>query len=59
MDLTVDEQKLLADFRRLSPTGRTELLEYAITVIRSSIAAAEEPDTTPAPLEPSPEADPR
>ena len=29
MDLTLDEQKLLADFHRLSPEGKQELLTYA------------------------------
>ncbi len=29
MDLTLDEHKLLADFHRLCPDGKKELLDYA------------------------------
>ena len=30
MDLTLDEHKLLAEFRRLSPTGKQELIDFAL-----------------------------
>ena len=46
MDLTLDEQKLLADFRRLSPVGKQELLEYAVFLSRKNAAASAAPDTT-------------
>ncbi len=29
MELKLDEQKLLGEFRRLSPEGKAELLDYA------------------------------
>jgi hypothetical protein len=34
MDLTLDEHKLLADFRHLSPEGKKELLDYAAFLVR-------------------------
>lgn len=34
MDLTLDEHKLLAEFRRLSPAGKDELLGYAGLLLR-------------------------
>ncbi|HEY6009319.1 MAG TPA: hypothetical protein VIU40_13420 [Geobacteraceae bacterium] len=34
MDLTLDEHKLLADFHRLSPEGKKELLDYASFLVR-------------------------
>ena len=33
MDLTLDEHKLLADFHRLSPEGKKELLDYAAFLV--------------------------
>lgn len=30
MELNIEEQKLLADFRQLSPAGKKELLDYAV-----------------------------
>lgn len=29
MDLTLDEHRLIAEFRRLSPAGKQELLDFA------------------------------
>ena len=46
MNLTLDEQKLLADFRRLTPLGRKELLEYAVFLARKAATSSAEPDTT-------------
>ena len=34
MDLKLDEQKLLADFCRLSPEGKKELLDFAAFLVR-------------------------
>jgi len=34
MDLTLDEQRLLAEYRRLTPAARDELLAYAATLMR-------------------------
>ena len=34
MDLKLDEQLLLADFRRLSPEGKKELLDYAAFLVK-------------------------
>ena len=59
MDLTLDEQKLLADFRRLTPVGKKELLEYAVFLARKAGTAAE-PDaaSNQCRLEPSHDARP-
>jgi len=46
MDLTLDEQKLLADFRRLTPVGKHELREYAVSLARKAGAATADHDTT-------------
>ncbi len=46
MDLKLDEQLLLADFRRLDPTGKKELMEYAACLAKKCRAAnPEEPAT--------------
>ena len=60
MDLTLDEQKLLADFRRLTPVGKKELLEYAVFLARKAGTAAAEPDaaSNQCRLEPSHDARP-
>ena len=60
MDLTLDEQKLLADFRRLTPVGKNELLEYAVFLARKTGSASAAADTTATQcrLEPSHEARP-
>jgi len=42
MDLKLDEQKLLADFRRLDQDGRTELLDYAAFLVKKYHEAASE-----------------
>jgi hypothetical protein len=33
MDLTLDEQRLIIEFRKLPPSGREELLKYAATLL--------------------------
>ncbi len=43
MDLKLDEQQLVADFRRLDPVGRKELLKYAVCLVRKQQTASEEP----------------
>jgi len=43
MDLTLDEQKLLADFRRLTPAGKDELLEHAVLLGRRGERTSAEP----------------
>jgi hypothetical protein len=40
MDLTIDEHRLIADFRKLTPLGRDELLAAAASIVRR--AGAEE-----------------
>ena len=42
MDLNLDEQKLLAEFRRLDPEGKTELLDYAVFLVKKYQEAAPE-----------------
>ena len=34
MDLTLDEQRLIAEYRRLTPAGRDDLLAHASTLVR-------------------------
>ena len=34
MDLTLDEQRLIAEYRRMTPVGRDDLLAYASTLVR-------------------------
>ena len=34
MDLKLDEQLLVADFRRLDPAGKRELLDYAAFLVK-------------------------
>ena len=36
MDLTLDEQRLIAEYRRLSPGARDDLLTYASTLVRNA-----------------------
>jgi len=36
MDLSLDEQRLIAEFRRLTPSGRDELLAAAASLVRRS-----------------------
>jgi len=47
MDLNLDEQMLLAEFRRLDPEGKTELLDYAAFLVKKyQEPALEEPPST-------------
>jgi hypothetical protein len=61
MDLTLDEQRLIAEYRRLTPAGRDDLLAYASTLVRQ--ASGEKEDGTAMgqcglkSAEPHPEAD--
>jgi hypothetical protein len=34
MDLTLDEQRLIAEYRRLTPAGKDDLLAYTSTLVR-------------------------
>jgi hypothetical protein len=44
MDLKLDEQLLIAEFRRLDPSGKKELLDYAgILVKKNRTCGDEEP----------------
>lgn len=36
MDLTIDEQRLIAEFRKLTPLGKDELLACASSLVRRS-----------------------
>ena len=38
MDLKLDEQLLVADFRRLDPAGKRELLDYAAFLVKKERA---------------------
>lgn len=40
MDLTIDEQRLIAEFRKLTPSGKDELLAAAASLL-SRIGAGE------------------
>ncbi len=42
MELRLDEQKLLAEFRRLTPEGKSELMEFAEFLLKKYHEAAEE-----------------
>jgi len=42
MDLTLDEQRLITDFRKLTPSGRDELLAYASSLVRRAGTKAQE-----------------
>jgi hypothetical protein len=61
MDLNLDEQRLIADYRRLTPSVRDDLLAYASTLVRQ--AGEEKEDGTATgqcrlkSAEPHPEAD--
>lgn len=41
MDLTLDEQHLIAEFRKLTPSGRDELLAHAASLVRRTVAEAQ------------------
>jgi len=47
MDLKLDEQKLLVDFRRLNPEGKAELLNYAAFLMKKFQEPAPEEISTP------------
>jgi len=58
MDLKLDEQLLVADFRRLGPEGKKELLDYAAFLIKKQHAgspAEKETAENQCSLEPKPE----
>jgi hypothetical protein len=42
MDLKIDEQKLLAEYRRLNPEGKAELQDYAAFLIKKYQESAPE-----------------
>jgi hypothetical protein len=43
MDLTLDELKLLADYRRLTAEGQKELLDYAAFQVGKHLCTADTP----------------
>ncbi len=47
MDLTLDEQHLIADFRKLTPSGRDELLTFATSLVRRAGVEAQNNGTSP------------
>ncbi|HTG81734.1 MAG TPA: hypothetical protein VL949_07295 [Geobacteraceae bacterium] len=47
MELKLDEQLLLADFRRLSPEGKKELLDYAAFLVKKFRPRTAEEQPTP------------
>lgn len=48
MDLKLDEQLLIAEFRRLDQGGRKELLDYAAILVKKSRAGRSEEEAVPA-----------
>ena len=38
MELTIDEQRLVAEFRKLSPAGRDELLAAVAALVRRDVS---------------------
>ena len=48
MDLTLDEQHLISAFRKLTPTGRDEMLAYATSLVRRAGADTQTNGTSPA-----------
>jgi hypothetical protein len=46
MDLSLDEHKLIVEFRRLSDSGRKSLLDHAAVLARQELDSRE-PDSTP------------
>ena len=48
MDLTLDEQHLIANFRKLTPSGKDEMLAYADSLVRRAGIEAQEGTTPPA-----------
>ena len=47
MDLTLDEQRLISEFRKLTPTGRDEMLAYATSLVRRAGADEQNNGTSP------------
>ena len=47
MDLKLDEQKLLIDFRRLHPDGKAELLDYAAFLVKKYHEIAQDESSSP------------
>jgi hypothetical protein len=47
MDLKIDEQKLLIDFRRLHSEGKAELLDYAAFLVKKYHDMAPEESSPP------------
>lgn len=47
MELKLDEQKLLAEYRRLNPEGKTELLDYAVFLVKKHHQSEPEAQTSP------------
>ena len=47
MDLTLDEHKLVAEFRRLGPAGQKDLLAYAAILLKKGEPAAEPNESAP------------
>ena len=47
MELTLDEQHLIAEFRKLTPSGRDEMLAYANSLARRNAAEAHNERTYP------------
>jgi hypothetical protein len=48
MEAKLDEQLLVADFRRLDPAGKKELLDYAAFLLKKSRSSASEDTASPA-----------
>lgn len=42
MELTLDEQKLIVNFRKLTPSGRDEMLAYATSLVRRAGSGTQE-----------------
>lgn len=60
MDLTLDEQRLIAEYRRMTPAGRDDLLAHASTLLRRYDGEKENDTTDQCRLksaEPHPEAE--
>ena len=47
MDLTLDEQHLIAEFRKLTPAARDEMLAYATSLVRRTGTEAQNEGTSP------------
>ena len=47
MELKLDEQKLLLEYRRLSPEGKTELLDYAAFLVKKYLESVPEEAASP------------